>query len=168
MIEVGEAVIVAVGVAAEVTATDVVAVLLVLPLLATSEYEVVAVGETLIEPEVATAVPLSVTDVADVVLQVRVDFEPEVIEVGEAVMVAVGVAAGAVTDTEVVAVLLELPFLATSEYVVVDVGETVFEPDEATVAPLSVTDVADVVLQVSVELLPDVIEVGEALILADT
>lgn len=56
-----------------VTATDVVAVLLVLPLLATSEYEVVAVGETLIEPEVATAVPLSVTDVADVVLQVRVE-----------------------------------------------------------------------------------------------
>ncbi len=74
MIEVGEAVIVAVGVAAEVTATDVVAVLLVLAFFATSEYEVVAVGETLIEPEVATAVPLSVTEVADVVLQVRVDF----------------------------------------------------------------------------------------------
>ena len=56
-----------------VTATDVDAVLLVLPLLATSEYEVVAVGETLIEPEVATAAPLSVTDVADVVLQVSVE-----------------------------------------------------------------------------------------------
>ena len=58
----------------EVTATDVVAVLLVLPLLATSAYEVVDVGETVIEPEVATAAPLSVTDVADCVFQVRVDF----------------------------------------------------------------------------------------------
>ncbi len=57
----------------EVTATDVVAVLLVLPLLATSEYEVVDVGETVIEPAVATAAPLSVTEVADWLLQVRVD-----------------------------------------------------------------------------------------------
>ena len=56
-----------------VTAIEVDAVLLVLPLLATSEYEVVAVGETLIEPEVATAAPLSVTDVADVVFQVSVE-----------------------------------------------------------------------------------------------
>lgn len=56
-----------------VTATDVDAVLLVLPLLAISEYEVVAAGETLMEPEVATAAPLSVTEVADVVLQVRVE-----------------------------------------------------------------------------------------------
>ena len=62
------------GFVAAATDTDVDAVLLVLPLLATSEYVVVAVGETLIDPEVATAVPLSVTDVADVVLQVRVDF----------------------------------------------------------------------------------------------
>lgn len=37
MIEVGDAVIVAVGLVAEATATDVVAVLLELPLLATSE-----------------------------------------------------------------------------------------------------------------------------------
>jgi hypothetical protein len=127
---------------------------------------VVDVGETLIEPEVATVAPLSVTEVADVVLQVRVDFWPEVIEVGEAVIVAVGVVAAA-TDTEVVAVLLELPFLATSEYWVVDVGETLIEPEVATVAPLSVTDVADFVLQVRVVFWPDVIDVGEALMLAD-
>lgn len=96
---------VAVGVVAVVTATEVVAVLLVLAFFATSEYEVVDVGETLIEPEAATVAPFRVTDVADDVLQVRVDFPPDVIEVGEAVIVAVGVVAAA-TDTEVVAVLL--------------------------------------------------------------
>jgi len=58
----------------------------------------------------------------------------------------------AVTATEVVAVLLVLPLLATNEYEVVTVGATVIEPDAATVAPLSVTDVADCVFQVRVEL----------------
>ncbi|MEG9432134.1 hypothetical protein [Terriglobus sp. ADX1] len=69
------------------------------------------------------------------------------IEVGDAVMVAEGVVAAAATVTDVVAVLLELPLLATSEYEVVDVGETLMEPEVATVVPLSVTDVADFVLQ---------------------
>lgn len=62
-------------------------------------------------------------------------------------MVAEGVVAAAATVTDVVAVLLELPLLATSEYEVVDVGETLMEPEVATVVPLSVTDVADFVLQ---------------------
>jgi len=68
-------------------------------------------------------------------------------EVGDAVMVADGVVAAAATDTDVVAVLLELPFLATSVYDVVDVGETLIEPEVATAAPLRVTEVADCVLQ---------------------
>lgn len=60
-------------------------------------------------------------------------------------------AGGAVTDTAVVAVLLELPFFATSTYEVFFVGATVVVPDVATVAPLSVTDVADRVLQERVD-----------------
>jgi len=76
---------------------------------------VVAVGATVIEPEVATAAPFSVTEVADCVLQVRVDFCPVVMEVGEAAMLADKAGAAAATDTVVVAVLLQLPLFATSE-----------------------------------------------------
>jgi hypothetical protein len=51
---------------------------------------VVAVGETTCDPLTATAAPFKVALVAFVEDQVRVELLPEVIEVGLAVMVAVG------------------------------------------------------------------------------
>jgi hypothetical protein len=56
--------------------------------------------------------------------------------------------------------------LAMKVYVVVAVGETVCDPLTATAAPFKVALTALVDVQVSVELLPEVIEVGFALIAA--
>jgi hypothetical protein len=55
-------------------------------------------------------------------------------------------------------------FLATNVYIVVAVGETVCDPLTATAAPFKVALTALVDVQVSVELLPDVMEVGLAVI----
>ena len=57
---------------------------------------------------------------------------------------------GAVTVTVELTVVAPDALLARSEYVVVAVGDTVFEPLAATVAPSSVTVVALVVDQVNV------------------
>ena len=54
--------------------------------------------------------------------------------------------------------------MATNVYVVVEVGETVCEPLTGTVAPFRVALAAFVDVHVSVELPPDVIEVGLAVI----
>ena len=98
--------------------------------------------------------------------QVRVELAPEVIEVGLALRLAVGEPVE-LTVTDVCAEV-EVPaeLVATNVYVVVDVGETVCDPFTATGAPLRVALVALVVVQVRVELAPDAIEVGFALIAA--
>jgi hypothetical protein len=57
-------------------------------------------------------------------------------------------------------------FFAMKVYVVVAVGETTCDPLTATAAPFKVALTALVDVQVSVELLPEAIEVGFALIAA--
>jgi hypothetical protein len=135
-------------------------------LVATSVYVVVALGEYDCDPLSATGAPFMVTDVAFVVLHVSVDDCPLVIDVGLADNVAVG--AGSVVgapDTVTVAVAVaETPaaLRATNVYVVVVVGEYACDPLSATEAPFIVTDVAFVVLHVSVDDCPLVIVVGLA------
>jgi len=108
-------------------------------------------------------IPLSIeTLVAFVVVHVKVLEPPATMFAGEAVSVAVG--AGACTVTVAVAVA-GLPFgpAAVSVYCVVVVGDTVVDPDTATVpTPLSiVTVVAFEVDQLSMAWLPAVMVAGE-------
>jgi len=130
---------------------------------ATSVYVVVVVGETVCDPLTATAAPFSVALAAFVDVQVSVELPPDAIDVGLAVIPAVG--AGGVTVTVVwdVAVAPE-ELVATNVYVVVAVGETVCDPLTGTDAPFKVALAALVDVQVSVELLPEGIEVGLAVI----
>jgi len=68
-------------------------------LFATKVYVVVAVGETLCDPFTATAAPFNVALTAFVEVHVRVELPPEEMEVGFAVMPAVGPPAVTVTST---------------------------------------------------------------------
>jgi len=163
--EVGFAEIPAVGEPLEPTATVVWADA-VAPdeLLATKVYVVVDVGETDCDPLTATDAPFKVALAALVDVQVSVELLPDGIEAGFALIPAVGepleptvtvVWADAVAPDEL---------LATKVYVVVDVGETDCDPLTATDAPFKVALTALVDVQVSVELPPDEIEAGFALI----
>ncbi|MGH9436704.1 MAG: hypothetical protein ACRD22_02110, partial [Terriglobia bacterium] len=90
--------------------------------------------------------------------QVRVEEPPEVIEVGLAVRVAVGV--GAAFTVTVACAAAPEQFM---EYVVLSVGETESEPDVPfAVKPVPMQEVALVEDQVRVEEPPEVIEVGLA------
>lgn len=100
---------------------------------------------------------------AFVELQVSVELPPVVIEAGLATMLAVGPEEPTVTvawDEAVAPVEL----VAMKVYVVVAVGETVWEPVTATGEPFRVALTAFVEVQVSVELPPAVIDVGLAVI----
>jgi hypothetical protein len=134
-------------------------------LVATKVYVVVEVGDTAWDPLTETEAPFSVALVAFVELHVRVELPPGAIEVGFAVMLAVGLEEPTVTVAWDVAVAPE-ELVATKVYVVVDVGDTVWEPLTATEAPFRVALAAFVEVQVRVELPPAVIEVGLAVTLA--
>ena len=131
---------------------------------ATKLYVVVTVGETDCDPLTATDAPFRVALAALVDVQVSVELSPDAMDVGLALIPAVGepleptvtvVWADAVAPDELV---------ATKVYVVVDVGETDCDPLTATDAPFKVALAALVDVQVSVELPPDEIEAGFALI----
>jgi len=112
-------------------------------LVATSEYVVVAVGETICDPLAATAAPFSVIVVAFEVDHESVDDWPLLMLAGFAFSMAVGIGGGgAVTVTVAVAVLEPAELVATSEYDAVAVGETICDPLAATAAPFSVIVVA--------------------------
>jgi hypothetical protein len=132
-------------------------------LLATKVYVVVAVGETDCDPLIATDAPFRVALTALVDVQVRVELPPVPIKVGLALITAVGPLEPTVTVAWADAVAPD-ELLATKVYVVVAVGETDCDPLTATDAPFRVALAALVDVQVSVELPPDGIEVGLALI----
>jgi hypothetical protein len=112
---------------------------------------VVAVGETLIVPDVPLAVKLvPVHEVAFVEDQVSVEELPVVIDVGDAESVAVGV--GAVTVIVVDWVADPPAPVQTIEYAVVVAGETASVPEEPTAVKLVPTQlIAFVEDQVSVD-----------------
>ena len=120
-------------------------------LVATSEYVAVAVGETVCDPLAATAAPFSVIVVAFEVDHESVEDWPLLMLVGFAFSVAVGIGVGAVTVTFAVAVVEPAELVATSEYVVVAVGDILCDPVAATEAPFSVIVVASVVDHESVD-----------------
>jgi hypothetical protein len=98
-----------------------------------------------------------------VVVHVSVELLPATMEVGLAAIPAVSPPLVTVTVVCADAVVPD-EALATNVYVVVAVGETLCDPLTATGAPLRVALVALVDVQVSVELPPDVMEVGLAVI----
>jgi hypothetical protein len=128
---------------------------------------VVAVGETVCDPFNATVVPFKSALTAFVVAHVRVELPPDAIVVGFALIPAVGGPLEEPTVTVAWAwAVAPDELLAMKVYVVVAVGETVCDPLTATVAPFRVALTALVDVHVSVELPPDAIEVGFALIAA--
>jgi uncharacterized protein (UPF0212 family) len=131
--------------------------------LATKVYVVVDVGETVCDPLTATELPFSVALAALVDVHVSVELPPEAMEVGFALIPAVGPLELTVTVAWAEAVAPE-ELLATKVYVVVDVGETVCDPLTATELPFSVALAALVDVHVSVELPPEAMEVGFAVI----
>src|SRR6267378_2556580 len=159
----------AIGIGGGAAATVTVAVAVVEPaeLVATSEYVVVAVGETICDPLPATAAPFSVIVVAFEVDHESVDDWPLLMLVGFAFSMAVGIGGGgAVTVTVAVAVVEPAELVATSEYVAVAVGETVCDPLAATAAPFKVIVVAFEVDHESVDDWPLVMLVGFAFSMA--
>jgi hypothetical protein len=161
-IKLGPAVIPAAGGPPEPTVTVACAVA-VAPdeLVAMNVYVVVDVGETVCDPLTATAAPFKVALAAFVDVQVSVELPPAVMEVGLAVMPAVGAAGATVTVVCAVAAAPD-ELVAMNVYVVVDVGETVCDPLMATAAPFKVALAAFVDVQVRVELPPAAMEVGLA------
>jgi hypothetical protein len=127
---------------------------------------VVAVGETVCEPLTGTADPFKVALTALLDVQVSVELPPDAIEVGFALMPTVG----ELLEPTVTAVCPEVDvpaeLVATNVYVVVVVGDTVCDPLTATAVPFNLALTALVVVQVRVELPPDAMEVGLALIVA--
>src|SRR5689334_8122393 len=105
-----------------------------------------------------------VTDAAFAVAHVSVEVPPAAICAGDAEKLTCG-AAGALTVTVAVAVFVPPAPLAVRVYVVVAAGITIAEPLSACApTPLSIeTLVAFVVVQVSVDDSPAVIDVGLAL-----
>jgi hypothetical protein len=128
-------------------------------------YVVVVVGETLCDPLTATVAPFRVALTALVDVHVSVELPPGAMETGFALIPAVGPLAPTVTVVWAVAVAPD-ELMAMKVYVVVAVGETVCDPLTATDAPFRVALTALVDVQVSVELPPDAIEAGLALIVA--
>ncbi|MBU6490968.1 hypothetical protein KGQ25_02335, partial [Patescibacteria group bacterium] len=123
-------------------------------------------GLTVAVFEVAPPVekPRPVQEVAFLELQVRVEEEPLVIEVGEAERVTVGAGVVVVTVTVALELLVPPEPVQETEYVVVVEGYTtaVFEVAPPVEKPVPVQEVALLELQVRVEEEPLVIEVGEA------
>ena len=132
-------------------------------LVATKRYVVVAVGETDCDPLTATAAPFRVALTALVEVHVSVELPPDAIEVGFALIPAVGALEPTVTVAWAVAV-------APDELVATVIrgrrsGRNRLRPiDRKTAAPFRVALTALVEVHVSVELPPDAIEVGFALI----
>ena len=121
-------------------------------------------GDTDWEPLTATAAPFKVALTAFVDDQVSLELPPEEIDVGFAVMDAVGpvlVVTVTVTCPQSVAPVELVPVIL---YVVVTVGETTIDPFRATGVPFKLALTQFTVFQVSVELPPDVIVLGLALI----
>src|SRR2546422_838808 len=162
-IVVGLAEIVAVGTGRTVTVTD--ACACPPDPVTKSVYVVVAVGDTDVLPDVATAAPLSVPLVAFVDDHVTVADCPAWIVVGLAEIVAVG-AGGAVTVTVADACTWPPDPVTTSVNVVVAVRDTVALPDVATAVPLILALVAFVDDHVTVVDCPAWIVVGLAKIVA--
>jgi hypothetical protein len=140
-------------------------------LVAVSIYVVVFAGVTVLLPESATdPIPLFIlTDVAFVVVQLKVEDEPEVMLVGEAERLAVGAGIGTGLTATITEESTEpLEFVAVMVYVVVAVGLTEREPEGATLPiPLFILiEVAFVVLHERVLEEPTVIDVGLAEIVA--
>lgn len=124
------------------------------------------VGETACDPFNGTVAPFKSALTALLVVQVRVELLPATMDVGLAEIPAVG---GPLEPTVTVAwdeACAPAELVATKVYVVVDVGETDFDPLTATDAPFRVALAALVDAQVSVELPPDEIDTGLAVILA--
>jgi len=127
-------------------------------------YVVVAVGDTVCDPLTATAAPFRVALTALVDVQVSVELPPGAIEIGFAVMPAVGPPLPPVTmmvaEPQSVA---PVELRHVMRYVVVAVGETNCDPFTATGVPFKSALTQLEVVQVRVELPPDAIEVGFAL-----
>jgi uncharacterized protein (UPF0212 family) len=122
------------------------------------------VGETACDPFNATVVPFKSALAAFVVVHVRVELPPEAIVVGFPLIPAVGgPLEPTVTVAWAVAVAPAEP-VAMKVYVVVDVGETVCDPLTATDAPFRVALTALVEVHVKVELPPETMDTGFALI----
>ena len=167
MIDVGEAVNVTVGIGAGVTPIVADEVAVPPAPVHAKVYVVVAVGVTPCVPLIAllpVQPPEAVHAVALVDDQVSVEVAPAIIDVGEAEKVTVGIGAG-VTDTVADWDALPPAPVHVSVYVVVAVGATLCVPLTALVPvqpPEAVHAVALVLLQVSVEDAPDVIDRGDA------
>jgi hypothetical protein len=138
-----------------VTVTVTVSVVEPAELVATSEYVFVAVGDVLCDPLAATTAPSNVTCVAFDDVHVNIDDCPLWIDIGDAVRLAVGIAegGGAVVDTTIVTSdsTLYVPSPASISYFVVRDGETIFDPFSGTCSSFISTDVAPVLVHVSVE-----------------
>jgi hypothetical protein len=132
---------------------------------ATKVYVVVAVGETVCDPLTATAAPFRVALTALVEVHVSVELPPGAIEVGFAAIPAVGGLLPPVTVTvtspQSVAPDALRPVM---RYVVGAVGETTNDPFNATVVPFKSALTQLDVFHVNVELPPDAMVVGFALI----
>jgi len=138
-----------------VTVTVTVSVVEPAELVATSEYIFVAVGDMLRDPFAATTAPSNITCVAFDVVHVNIDDWPLWIDIGDAVRFAVGIAdgGGAVVDTTIVTSdsTLYVPSLASMSYSLVTDGVTIFDPFSGTCSSFNSTDVAPVLVHVSVE-----------------
>jgi hypothetical protein len=128
-------------------------------------YVVVVVGETTSDPFNATEVPFRFAVVQFFVVHVRVELPPGAIEVGFALIPAAG---GPPLEPTVTVTWPQSDWPAALEhvmrYVVVVVGETTSDPFNATEVPFRFAVVQFFVVHVRVELPPDAIEVGFALI----
>jgi uncharacterized protein (UPF0212 family) len=131
---------------------------------ATKLYVVVDVGETDCDPLTATDAPFRVALAALVDVQVSVELLPDTMDVGLALIPAVGEPLEPTVTTVWAEACAPEELVATKVYVVVDAGETDCDPLIATDAPFRVALAALVDVQVSVELPPDGIEAGLALI----
>jgi hypothetical protein len=122
------------------------------------------VGETACDPFNATVTPFRSALTALFVVHVKVELPPDAIRVGFATIPAAGGPPEFTVTVACADAVAPDEFLATNVYIVVAVGETVCDPLTATAAPFKVALTALVDVQVSVELLPDVMEVGLAVI----
>jgi hypothetical protein len=126
---------------------------------------VVDVGETTCDPLTATVAPFRVALTALVEVHVSVELPPGAIEVGLAVIPAVGGLLPPVTVTVTWPQSVAPDELRqVMRYVVVAVGETTSDPFNATVVPFKSALTQLDVLHVNVELPPDAMVVGFALI----
>ena len=119
-------------------------------------------GETVCDPFTVTAAPFKVALTALVDVQVRVELPPAAIEVGLALIPAVGALEVTVTRTCPQSVA-PAELRAVIRYVVETVGDTVCDPFNGTVVPFRSALTAFLVVHVSVELPPDAMTVGFAL-----